>query len=141
MSETDPEDRRRGTNLLRILNENWPVLSGLAIVIALAGETRWQVQSLILDKDKYTRQWQVIAKHGNDIADAQSRLRIVEINSSKYSDILNEHIRAIVDLQSRLTDIERHVTPQAVQEWGAIKEQFRQDHEDLKEHLREHRSN
>ena len=96
--------------LLRALKEYWVLIAAFAAIVSLVGETRWQVKELWDKKSGEIEQWR-------------------RINANEDRGKENE---------GRIKVIEQHVTPQAIQEWGALKEQFREDHRDLQQHLRRH---
>lgn len=89
----------------------WPILIVIAAGLIAWGETRYQVQHLVNDKQADRKQWELI----------------------------RENREALTDHAGRLRAIEKHVTPEAIQEWGALKQQFREDHVELQRHLRDHR--
>lgn len=45
---------------------------------------------------------------------------------------------AVINHQGRLDDVEMHITPPAIQAWGAIQNTVKEDHRLLGEHLRQH---
>lgn len=88
----------------------WPViLIGLAALLA-GVETRYQVQQLITDRRVDIEQWKLLRSQGH----------------------------TIVDHERRLQEAERHITPEAVQQWGQFKATVIEDHRRLQRHLEDH---
>ncbi len=88
----------------------WPLIAGFLLVFAAGVETRYQVQQLINSRTVDVAQWRLIRTQGEDI----------------------------VEMDGRLKGVEKHVTVDAVQEWGAFKRIVDEDHRLLREHILRH---
>jgi hypothetical protein len=88
----------------------WPIIVvGLMVLIAGA-ETRYQVAQLVADRRVDIEQWKLLRSQGHKI----------------------------VDHERRLQGAEQHMTPAAIQAWGAVQQTVREDHQALMDHLRRH---
>lgn len=84
-------------NFLDVLRDYWKVAAGLIILILALGETRWQVQELIRDREVDKRQT------------ANIRANIVNIATQEIE----------------IEGIKLHMGPGAIQEYGALKSTVR----------------
>ena len=92
-----PQPERRQPAIVSWLKDYWHVGAGLIFLVLALGETRWQVAELIRDRDVDARQT------------ANIRNNIVEIA---------EHDIEIQQMQL-------HMGPTAIQEYGALKSTVR----------------
>jgi hypothetical protein len=95
----------------------WPVALGFVALVAAGVKVQFQVEGI-----------------QQDIAEIRKN-RESEVNQWRR---INTNGQEIVEHRGRLEEIEKHVTVEAVQAWGALRQQFREDHQDLQEHLRNH---
>ncbi len=105
-----PDIAEAGNKVALWFRQWWPI-----IIVGLLGyagliETRITVGNLVDDRKVDDLQWlQIRANYG-----------------------------AVRDHQGRLDDVEKHITPTSIQEWGAFKSIVAEDHRLLGEHLRQH---
>ena len=99
------------------LKEYWPILAVIGAGLLAWGGTQMRLQGIEQDineikagAERETRQWQRISDNSGELASHEQRLK----------------------------EIERHIDPDAVQQYGALKAVVAEDHRILLEHLREH---
>ena len=68
---------------------------------------------------------------------------ITEIQTNRQGEIeqwrrINANEDLANELNGRVKEIEKHVTVEAVQKWGALQSTVAEDHQTLKDHLRNH---
>ena len=105
-----------GTQLMKY----WPAIVGAILIVSAAGVTNWRVNQNEKILDIIVRKLEA-----NEIDKAQGRI-IVSL------------LEDIKGLETRLDAVEVHITPDAIQAWGAIQSIVEEDHRDLKAHLWEH---
>jgi len=98
----------------------WPILAALFLIISAGIETRLTVRS-----------------QTNTLAEIKIQLEAQATNKAQWQKI-GANSNAVSNHESRIEQIERHVTPQAIQKWGEIQSTVEEDHRDLKDHLRNH---
>lgn len=88
----------------------WPLIVGFLLVFAAGVETRYQVQQLINSRAVDVAQWKLIRKQGE----------------------------TIVEQDGRLHNVEKHVTTDSIQAWGAFQRIVDEDHILLRDHILSH---
>lgn len=83
-----------GTVLDRVVRY-WPLLLIVFAMVAAGVETRLQVRALMQDRQQDSRQWEIIRTN---------------LERGQAHD-------------TRIREIERHMTPEAIQKWGAVQAQ------------------
>lgn len=115
MSKEDPVLSDK--SLLKFLKDYWPIILGIVAVILAWGETRWQVRDILKD--------------------------IVEIKSNRQGEIeqwrrINANEDHANEVDGRLKEVEKYVTPESIQRWGEIQRVVEDNRTDLRDHLRNH---
>ena len=98
----------------------WPAI--LAVIFLVSSATIGQYQLVL---------------HGKAIEKINAKLE-TDTNETAQWDVIMGSGQDIVSLDTRLKEVEQHITPPAIQAWGRIQATVLEDHEDLKNHLRGH---
>lgn len=106
----DPSKKPTVQSFVEGLLKYWVIISALILILLAGAETRWQVQQLINHEDTDAKQWVIL----------RSQTALLE------------------NQNQRISEIEKHVTPEAIQEWGRIKGMVDEDHQRLQHHLENH---
>lgn len=103
--------------VMPFLKDWWPILAVVGAGLIAWGTTQGTISAIQDDiaeikagAARETRQWQKIAENAGEIASHEQRL----------------------------SEIERHTTPQAIQRWGQIQATVDEDHRLLQDHIRSH---
>jgi len=96
----------------------WPVALGFVALIAAGVKVQFQVEGI-----------------QQDIAEIRKN-RESEVNQWRR---INGNGQELVEHRGRLKEIEKHMTPAAIQKWGQVQATVAEDHQLLSDHLRNHR--
>lgn len=83
----------------------WPIITGFIVIIIAGAETRFQVAELVKDKQADIKQWELIRKN-------------LEFNQQQ---------------QTMILEMQRHMTPQAIQRWGEVQADVRRHEREINE--------
>jgi len=92
---------------LRALLRWWPIVLAVLLVVAAGAETRYQVAQLVADRSVNIAQWR----------------------------LLREQTQILANHQIQIENMQRHMTPQAIQAWGKVQSIVKEDHLLLQRHL------
>ena len=98
----------------------WKVIGAIAFYVAATAVGGFQLQL-----------------HGEAIEKINLKLE-TDSNETAQWDIIMGSGQDIVGLNTRLEEVEQHITPESIQAWGAFQSRVKLIHEDLRAHLRNH---
>ena len=75
--------------------------------------------------------------HGEAIEKINDKLE-ADTNESAQWDVIMGSGQDIINLDTRMEEVEKHITPVSIQKWGAIQATVAETRADLKDHLRNH---
>ena len=105
-----------GANLMKY----WPALLGGIFLISSVVGAQYQ-----------------LAQHAKAIEKIEEAL-LLNTNESAQWDMLMGLGQDARGMDTRLKEVEEHITPESIQTWGAVQARVTQTHEDLRDHIRNH---